>query len=351
MEILCHNNYCPEMECISLLEQRFDTRPTAVNSVEALASRLTERYNIPGFELEPLLNPLAELERTVNGGLTVSEDKLKFYFTIRDKGQSSLAGFLLPELKSQQQFQGLTEEDRSALIRRVLRRILDVPEAEFPVFPTLNHLMEYLRRNKHAEDVKWICATLYCAVEEYLEELNGILRMAVALFQEHLPDLSQQYRQTARYAREKLQNDFSSLFPGMEPEKTLKRITVYPSIMGFDGVSWNLETNDLYFGIYYQTILTLIEKYSDQSSLLICKLKAVSDKSRLEILHCLKAGALNGLEIANHVGLSPATVSRHANQLRNEGFLSTTKSGTSVFYNLDREKIQNFFRELEHYLL
>ena len=45
MEILCHNNYCPEMECISLLEQRFDTRPTAVNSVEALASRLTERYN------------------------------------------------------------------------------------------------------------------------------------------------------------------------------------------------------------------------------------------------------------------------------------------------------------------
>lgn len=132
MEILCHNNYCPEMECISLLEQRFDTRPTAVNSVEALASRLTERYNIPGFELEPLLNPLAELERTVNGGLTVSEDKLKFYFTIRDKGQSSLAGFLLPELKSQQQFQGLTEEDRSALIRRVLRRILDVPEAEFP---------------------------------------------------------------------------------------------------------------------------------------------------------------------------------------------------------------------------
>ena len=61
-------------------------RPTAVNSVEALASRLTERYNIPGFELEPLLNPLAELERTVNGGLTVSEDKLKFYFTIRDKG-------------------------------------------------------------------------------------------------------------------------------------------------------------------------------------------------------------------------------------------------------------------------
>ena len=254
-------------------------------------------------------------------------------------------------MKSQQQFQGLTEEDRSALIRRVLRRILDVPEAEFPVFPTLNHLMEYLRRNKHAEDVKWICATLYCAVEEYLEELNGILRMAVALFQEHLPDLSQQYRQTARYAREKLQNDFSSLFPGMEPEKTLKRITVYPSIMGFDGVSWNLETNDLYFGIYYQTILTLIEKYSDQSSLLICKLKAVSDKSRLEILHCLKAGALNGLEIANHVGLSPATVSRHANQLRNEGFLSTTKSGTSVFYNLDREKIQNFFRELEHYLL
>ncbi len=117
-------------------------------------------------------------------------------------------------MKSQQQFQGLTEEDRSALIRRVLRRILDVPEAEFPVFPTLNHLMEYLRRNKHAEDVKWICATLYCAVEEYLEELNGILRMAVALFQEHLPDLSQQYRQTARYAREKLQNDFSSCSRG-----------------------------------------------------------------------------------------------------------------------------------------
>lgn len=39
------------------------------------------------------------------------------------------------------------------------------------------------------------------------------------------------------------------------------------------------------------------------------------------------------------------------NLLCNEGLLTATRRGTSLYYEPDRENLSRFLRELEHYLL
>ena len=45
----------------------------AQNNIEQVRHYLSDKYDIPPFELEPLLQPLAEVENYVNSNLSVSE--------------------------------------------------------------------------------------------------------------------------------------------------------------------------------------------------------------------------------------------------------------------------------------
>ena len=95
----------------------------------------------------------------------------------------------------------------------------------------------------------------------------------------------------------------------------------------------------------------MIQRYSDQSASLVSRLKSMGDKNRLEILKFLKNGDCNGQDIAERLSLAPATVSHHMNLLTNEGFVTTTKRGTSTYYTLNPGALRRFLQELEHCLL
>lgn len=121
--------------------------------------------------------------------------------------------------------------------------------------------------------------------------------------------------------------------------------------MGFHGLSWDFADSRIYFGVYYEALTNLIQKYSDQSASLVSRLKSIGDKSRLEILRSLKAGECNGQDISEKLGLAPATISHHMNLLTNEGFVTTTKRGTSTYYTLNPPTLRRFLQELDHCLL
>ncbi len=62
--------------------------------------------------------------------------------------------------------------------------------------------------------------------------------------------------------------------------------------------------------------------------------KALSDSSKLEILFALREQSLYNLELANKVGLTPATVSHHMNLLLAAGFVSIEKRDGKGYYTL-----------------
>ena len=347
MNIQFSTRICPEAECIFLLERRFRPGLDIQHNVDEVCHYLSEKYDIPLFELEPLLQPLAEVETYVNSNLAVQEDRLRFFFTARNGALNSLAWSLYNAMKRGSQYGAQTPQS----VNLILCRFLDVPDDSLDHVTCTDELIQFLMKNGCTEDVKWVCTALYYSMDEYLEELDVILRKATGLFLEHLPDVTALCRQTAAYAETQIGDDPSRIFHNLNITTQSEVITVYPCLMGFHGLSWDFSDSHIYFGVYYELLTNLIQKYSDQSSSLVSRLKSIGDKSRLEILRSLKSGECNGQDISEKLGLAPATISHHMNLLTNEGFVTTTKRGTSTYYTLNSPTLRRFIQELDHCLL
>lgn len=351
MKIHFLNRIDPEFECITLLERRFHPNPEASHNVDELRTHLSESYSIPMFELDSLLQPLLEVENYVNSNLNISEDRLRFFFTVRSQGPVSLARHLYTVLKSGLRFKGLCEKDKLTALAAPLSQMTSIHLEELEGFESHDQLFQYLLKCNCTEDVKWICTALYYSMDEYLDELDVILRKATGLFLERLPDVSAICENAISYARERISDNPAQLFGVLKTPTPTEDVTVRPNIMGFHSLHWNFGDATIYVGVYYSTIAELVQKYSDQSASLVSRLKSMSDKSRLEILRALKNGECNGQDISEKLGLAPATISHHMNVLLVEGFVSSSKRGTSIYYELKRDSIQKCLRELEHYLL
>jgi len=63
--------------------------------------------------------------------------------------------------------------------------------------------------------------------------------------------------------------------------------------------------------------------------------KALSDKTRREILEKLKHGRMTAGDIASNFDMTAATVSHHLAVLRDSGLISDEKVGKNIYYELD----------------
>ena len=62
--------------------------------------------------------------------------------------------------------------------------------------------------------------------------------------------------------------------------------------------------------------------------------KVLSEISRLQIVSCLKSGAMNVSEIGAATGLGQANLSKHLKVLTQAGILSRKPQGVSVYYEI-----------------
>ncbi|MEM7758377.1 MAG: metalloregulator ArsR/SmtB family transcription factor [Cyanobacteria bacterium P01_A01_bin.40] len=62
--------------------------------------------------------------------------------------------------------------------------------------------------------------------------------------------------------------------------------------------------------------------------------KVLSEISRLQIISCLKSGAMNVSEIGAATGLGQANLSKHLKLLTQGGILSRKPQGVSVYYEV-----------------
>lgn len=92
--------------------------------------------------------------------------------------------------------------------------------------------------------------------------------------------------------------------------------------------------------VYYGVLLDIIYDKKRETAVysldnLFIQLKALTDMTRLRILKELTGGPMKGFEIAKTIGITPATVSHHMNELLLRKLVSMEKQGTSVIYSLN----------------
>jgi DNA-binding transcriptional ArsR family regulator len=93
------------------------------------------------------------------------------------------------------------------------------------------------------------------------------------------------------------------------------------------------------------------ENHNQSKEEIIQGLKALSDKSKFEILLSLKTSPKYNLEIAQQLGLTAATMSHHMNVLLTCGFVGINKQAGRVYYHIEEDSIRHFISSLEQTLL
>jgi ArsR family transcriptional regulator len=73
--------------------------------------------------------------------------------------------------------------------------------------------------------------------------------------------------------------------------------------------------------------------------LIALRFKALSEASRLKLIHALKGGELNVTELVSATGLTQANTSRHLQVLVEAGILKRRKEGLNVLYTIADKSI------------
>lgn len=106
-----------------------------------------------------------------------------------------------------------------------------------------------------------------------------------------------------------------------------------------------------YFGLLTEEITADEAPGRLSKDAVIRQSKSISDKSKLDILCTLRDSPMYNLELSEHLGLSPSTVSHHMNALLNSGFVTVEKKEGKVYYCLHQENIKLFIANLQNMLL
>ncbi|HCL00950.1 MAG TPA: hypothetical protein DHW61_00750 [Lachnoclostridium phytofermentans] len=130
-----------------------------------------------------------------------------------------------------------------------------------------------------------------------------------------------------------------------------KKFTLIPCIsqynaLGMEGVD---DSYIFHVGIYIVNLVKRKNQNKFNDAQLIADLKAISDTTRLKMLHMLSLKRMYIQEMAEELKLTPATVSHHINILLTMEYVlltvDTTKS-KKVYYELNNEKLEGLSKSI-----
>jgi len=121
-------------------------------------------------------------------------------------------------------------------------------------------------------------------------------------------------------------------------------VEVIPSVVSLSGILFSAKS--AYVGLYYPQIHRLIHRLDEPQADLTPVLKALGDSSKFEILKFLRRGPSYNLEIAKHLGITPATTSHHMNVLFGLELVSMKKANKKAYYTLNEPQLKKVAENL-----
>ena len=354
MSVQYLSTFDPMLEFNFILERCFAQTPDIPSSVSRICESLTLKYSIPSETLTALVAPAQALEEAVLSLLGQRDDLLKPFFQPNSPNDHRLIWAFF-HLIAEQQTETLSQpETLRHLIALTLNRGSELP----PEVQDFENLLQFLAVYPCSEQTKWLCSQLWRQPEYYFGLYQELLAICTPVIREHEAALQAEFSAAAAQTKAALAGeptDFMEQF-GMQ-QLALDQMVVCPSAAFFNGIGliWDslVPGSTVYFipGIYHHRLGELIRQYSDNTEYLCDRLKAISDKRRLDILKLVKAEPLCGQDLSERIGLSPATISHHMSSLVSAGFINVDKQNPRVSYSINKEFIKGFLQNLTNTLL
>ncbi len=213
---------------------------------------------------------------------------------------------------------------------------------------SLEDIICYLDRCDLQSDAKWKMLRVMQNPKKYISHIIEIINSNVDAYQKAVSEVTNPL--------DKLLNQYSVMTTNYGDKRfydikanIAQSSVVYPTLIF--PVTQMLFEKSCYYGLLSEKVIKNGKIRQNSKNLLLLKLKALSDSSKLEIISSLKVSPKYNLEIAQQLGLTAATMSHHMNVLLNCSLVGVEKKDGKVYYHLERENLQDLIKELEETLL
>lgn len=221
-------------------------------------------------------------------------------------------------------------------------------------------LVDRIDALQYPEEFRWRLFKLISNPQYYIDELADLIRPIAQKLSCELLKLNTEACAFEQYWNEYFDThslqDFSLSFCHVDSEFTTEQeLFIYIGFMNPTAVISEMGSNSqekwcAQVGWFLDDEITrtsnnmLIDEICDI-------LKVLSDKSKFAILRETNSAPRYGAELAEQLGLTGATISRHMNTLFNCGFITAEKNNTKVYYRTNKERLAEFLITLHDELL
>jgi len=209
-------------------------------------------------------------------------------------------------------------------------------------------LLKYIMHSEIEDSTKWMFVSLAKNPKAFFNEIILAVQANLSAFERAVeqvkPELDILLHEFAiRLTEDKKANVFKKFKINISPCDDL---IVYPTLAVCGS---SLYYHNFYYGLFYDQLLLGNDVSSSNKNSLLMKTKALSDKSKLEILLSLREKPKYSLELAEAMSLSPSTTSHHMNLLVLSGLVTIKKAGGKSYYHLNEEGIRKLKSDLDFY--
>lgn len=272
---------------------------------------------------------------------------MDFFFRKEDEDFFLILAVLLTEYRDWlNSFEQITDTELRGLIGFFLQNeeeLCQLPEkADLPELE--GGLVAFLSGQEFSDSMKWHMMQFMERPVYWIKELIHLVKANIPAFEKARSHMEEEIRpfmeQYRGFDDRKFQEVVAVCAPGA---------TIYPSFaVGAAEIAFYTSA---YYGIFVDYILKKGSSLDERKNLLLTRMKALSDRSKLDILCRLKDSSQYNLELAQSMGLSASTMSHHMNVLLACDFVGIEKRGGRVYYFLKKQVVEECLEELENLLL
>lgn len=212
----------------------------------------------------------------------------------------------------------------------------------------ISELIEFLKNLETEDSVKMKMITMYSERHNLLPRVQEFFAEGIKILKEFYPLVQKDFEESIRIFQDKsyLEDNLKEL--GLIKFGKCSQMVAQLCILPYNqlAVDWQDEEEKTVIaeiGIYVFRLYTTHKKNALSDSKLLSALKTLGDATRLKIIHMLTGKKMYIQEIADVVGLTPATVSHHINLLLQDGFVCVTvdvEKAKKIFYEINPSKFQ-----------
>lgn len=217
-------------------------------------------------------------------------------------------------------------------------------------------IFDAVNRVPVSDDQRMALLRFFQELDAWYPRLRDLLAALEDICQAHYALVEQQFARKAKQLKDagaeaeplKWLARMSTAFADFRPEEPLY---LNISVVGYNGLGVRLPmdrraTMRVQYGVLFQELDALQDKRRVRDELTERQLKAIADPTRLAIIRELSQGERYVQQLADTLGLTPATLSHHLNALLRNMLVGFRAEGRRSYYSLNRGELSELADDL-----